>query len=126
MKSVGAQNLQIATGRNLAVRCLTGADTAPSLEFMDVRLSPDQEAFVRQAIEAGRLRNAEEAVREALSLWEERERRRLEIVAALEEAEASIARGEGTEITAESMKTLADQVKRSGRERLENEQKQKR
>ena len=65
MKSVGAQNLQIATGRNLAVRCLTGADTAPSLEFMDVRLSPDQEAFVRQAIEAGRLRNAEDAVRQA-------------------------------------------------------------
>jgi putative addiction module CopG family antidote len=93
---------------------------------MDVRLSPDQEAFVRQAIEAGRLRNAEDAVREALSLWEERERRRLEIVAAIEEADASIARGEGIEITAESMKALADQVKRSGRERLENERQQKR
>jgi putative addiction module CopG family antidote len=93
---------------------------------MDVRLSPDQEAFVRQAIEAGRFREPEEAVREALSLWEERERRRLEIVAAVEEAEASIARGEGIEITAESMKALADRVKRAGRERLENERKQAR
>jgi putative addiction module CopG family antidote len=93
---------------------------------MDVRLSPDQEAFVRQAIEAGRFREPEDAVREALSLWEERERRRLELVAAIEEAEASIARGEGIEITAESMKALADQVKRSGRERLENTRKQKR
>jgi putative addiction module CopG family antidote len=93
---------------------------------MDVRLSPDQEAFVRQAIEAGRFREPEDAVREALSLWEERERRRLELVASIEEAEASIARGEGIEITAESMKALADRVKRSGRERLENELKQKR
>jgi putative addiction module CopG family antidote len=94
--------------------------------IMDVRLSPDQEAFVRQAIEAGRFREPEDAVREALSLWEERERRRLEIVAAVEEAEASIARGEGIEITAESMKALADRVKRAGRERLENERKQAR
>ncbi len=93
---------------------------------MDVRLSPDQEAFVRQAIAAGRIRDPEDAVREALSLWEERERKRLEIVAAIEEADASIARGEGIEITAESMRALAEQVKRSGRERLENERKQKR
>jgi len=41
---------------------------------MEVRLTPDQEAFVRQAIESGRLPRAEDAVEEALSLWEERER----------------------------------------------------
>jgi putative addiction module CopG family antidote len=44
---------------------------------MKVELTPDQQAFVRQAIESGRLRGEEDAVREALSLWEERERRRL-------------------------------------------------
>lgn len=93
---------------------------------MDVRLSPEQEAFVKQAIAAGRFREPEEAVREALALWEERERRRLEIVAAVEEAEASIARGEGIEITAESMKALADRVKRAGRARRENERQQAR
>jgi putative addiction module CopG family antidote len=94
---------------------------------MDVRLSPDQEAFVRQAIQAGRLRNAEEAVREALSLWEERERKRLELVAAIEEAEASVARGEVIEIaTPEAARALADRVKMAGRERLESERNLKR
>jgi len=35
---------------------------------------PDQRAFVRQAIDSGRLLREEDAVKEALSLWEERER----------------------------------------------------
>lgn len=50
---------------------------------MEVDLAPDQTAFVRQAIEAGRLHRPEDAVQEALSLWEERERRRAEILAAI-------------------------------------------
>jgi plasmid stabilization system protein ParE len=33
---------------------------------MEVQLTPDQEAFVRQAIESGRLRREEDAVREDL------------------------------------------------------------
>jgi len=41
---------------------------------MEVQLTQDQKAFVRQAIESGRLRTEEDAVKEALSLWEERER----------------------------------------------------
>jgi Arc/MetJ-type ribon-helix-helix transcriptional regulator len=41
---------------------------------MEVQLTPDQKAFVRQAIDSGRLRGEEDAVKEALSLWEERER----------------------------------------------------
>jgi putative addiction module CopG family antidote len=87
---------------------------------MDVRLSPDQEAFVRQAIEAGRFSEPEDAVREALSLWEERERRRLEIVTAIEEAEASVARGEVITIdTPEAMRALADEIKKAGREKFE-------
>ena len=40
---------------------------------MEVILTPDQKAFIREAIENGRLQHEEEAVREALSLWEERE-----------------------------------------------------
>ena len=89
---------------------------------MEVQLTPDQEAFVRQAIAAGRLRREEDAVREAMSLWEERERRRLEILAAVEEAEASLARGEGRSISKESMRELAEEVKRRGRARLAAEQ----
>jgi len=89
---------------------------------MDVQLSPDQQTFVRQAIDSGRLRRAEDAVQEALSLWEERERTRAEILAAVDEAEASLARGEGRAITQESMRDLAEEVKRRGRARLAAEQ----
>jgi Arc/MetJ-type ribon-helix-helix transcriptional regulator len=90
---------------------------------MDVQLTPDQKAFVRQAIESGRLRQEEDAVKEAMSLWEERERRRLEILAHVDQAEASLARGEGRRITThEEVKQLADDVKRRGMERLSVEQ----
>jgi len=85
---------------------------------MEVRLTPDQKAFVRQAIESGRLNREEEAVQEALSLWEQRERTRAQILAAVDVAEASVARGEGRVITLESMRQLADEVKQRGRNRL--------
>ena len=85
---------------------------------MEVQLTPDQKAFVRQAIETGRLQREEDAVKEALSMWEERERTRAEILSAVDEAEVSLARGEGRAITQESMRELADQVKQRGRARL--------
>jgi Arc/MetJ-type ribon-helix-helix transcriptional regulator len=43
---------------------------------MEVQLTPDQKAFIRQAIESGRLLSEEDAVKQAMSLWEERERTR--------------------------------------------------
>ena len=86
---------------------------------MEVNLTPDQQAFVRQAIESGRLQREEDAVKEALRLWEERERRRLEILAAVDQAEASIARGEGRKITTQEEATqLAEDIKRRGMARL--------
>ena len=66
---------------------------------MEVQLTDGQKAFVRQAIENGRYRSEEDALHEALSLWEGRERRRAEILAAVDQAEASLARGEGRRIT---------------------------
>jgi putative addiction module CopG family antidote len=87
-----------------------------------VQLTPDQQAFVRQAIESGRLHRADDAIKEALSLWEERERTRAEILAAVDEAEDSLARGEGRIITQDSMRELAGQVKQRGRARLAAEQ----
>jgi Arc/MetJ-type ribon-helix-helix transcriptional regulator len=89
---------------------------------MEVQLTPDQRAFVRQAIASGRLRREEDAVMEALSLWEERERTRAEILAAVDEAEASLSHGEGRAITEESMRELAQQVTQRGRARLDAEQ----
>jgi putative addiction module CopG family antidote len=85
---------------------------------MNVELTPDQRAMVKRAIESGRFSQEEEAVQEALALWEERERRRLEILASLDEAEASLSRGEGRPITDESLKALAEDIKQRGRARL--------
>lgn len=86
---------------------------------MEVHLTPDQEAFIRQAIETGRLRREQDAVLEAMTLWEERERRRLEILVAVDQAEASLARGEGRRIkTHEEASELAADIKRRGMARL--------
>jgi putative addiction module CopG family antidote len=89
---------------------------------MEVNLTPDQQAFVRQAIEAGRLHDEQEAVQEAVALWEERERRRLELVASVESARAAHTRGEGRLLTEESMRALASEVKARGRARHAAEQ----
>lgn len=85
---------------------------------MQIDLTPDQKAFARHAIESGRLRSEEDAVEEALALWEERERQRAEFLLTLEDARASLARGEGRVITQESMRQLAGEVKERGRARL--------
>ena len=85
---------------------------------MEVQLTADQQAFARRAVTAGRLQSEEHAVQEALALWEERERRRVEFQASIDEARASVARGDGREITEESMRELSVQVKERGRMRL--------
>jgi putative addiction module CopG family antidote len=91
---------------------------------MEVHLSPDQEAFIRQAIDAGRVHSGEDAVREAMLLWEERERRRMEILVAVEQAEASLARGEGQTINSQiELEAFGKDIARRGLERLSSEQK---
>lgn len=91
---------------------------------MEVQLTNDQQALVRQAIETGRLHDPQEAAKEAFSLWEARERRRAEILASVDIAEASMARGEGRVITEESMRQLAHDVSQRGRARFAAEQQQ--
>lgn len=93
-----------------------------TLNFVAVDLTPDQKAFVHDAIASGRLRGVEDAIREAMALWERRERARAEILASVDAAEASLARGEGHVITQESMRDLASEVKQRGRARLAAEQ----
>jgi putative addiction module CopG family antidote len=89
---------------------------------MEVQLTDDQKAFVRQAIQSGRYSGEEEALRDALALWEGRERRRAEILAAVDQAEASYARGEGRRITTrEESAQLADDINRRGLARLNAE-----
>ena len=85
---------------------------------MEVELTSDQKAFARRAVECGRLHSEEDAVQEALALWEERERGRVEFLAPLDNARAAISRGEGRIITRESMRELAAEVRERGRARL--------
>ena len=85
---------------------------------MKVNISPDQKAFIREAIESGRFRREEDALQEALALWEERERVRSEILASVDKAEDSISRGEDRIITRASMRELAKEVKQRGRGRI--------
>ena len=85
---------------------------------MDVQLTPEQKAFARRAIENGRLHSEEDAIQEALALWEERERAGAAFLLTLDDARASLARGEGRNITKEAMQQLAHDVKERGRARL--------
>jgi Arc/MetJ-type ribon-helix-helix transcriptional regulator len=88
-------------------------------EAMNIELTPDQRAFVQKAIESGRISAEEEAVYEALALRGERERRRLEIVALVDEAEASLARGEGRTVTSrDATRAIADEIKQRLRRRI--------
>ena len=88
----------------------------------EVQFTPNQKAFARQAIGSGRLHREEDVVKEALSLWERRERTRAEMLAAVDEAESSLARGEGRIVTQESMRQLAEDIKQRGRARFAAEQ----
>lgn len=85
---------------------------------MEIHLTPDQLAFARDAIASGRFADEQQAVQEALSLWEARERSRAEILLAVDKAEASLAAGGGRVITQQSMQDLAAEVKQRGRVRL--------
>ena len=94
---------------------------------MEVHLPPDKEAHLAElAAAAGR--STGEIVQEAVALWEEREKARAlaEFRATLDEAEASVARGQGIQITRESMHTLAEDVKSRGRARLAAENQRRR
>ena len=88
---------------------------------MQIDLTPEQQDFVREAITSGRFERPEDAGRAAMDLWVERERRRSEILAAVDIAKTSIDRGEGSEITQDSMRALAEDVKRRGRAQLAGE-----
>jgi putative addiction module CopG family antidote len=66
---------------------------------MEVELTPDEEAFIRKAVASGRNPSVEDAVRDAKARWEEGERARLELLAALDEAEADLEAGRYTDYT---------------------------
>ena len=97
---------------------LTGLHTSITLKTMEVQLTPDQEAFIRKAVASGRYPSVEDAVRDAMVRWEEGERARLELLAALDEAEADLEAGRYTDYTDATLPSLAKDLKHEGRELL--------
>src|SRR5215470_10903219 len=84
---------------------------------MQIELTPEERDLIRRAVETGRVRSPEAAVREALTFWMERERRRDELLAAIDEGDASLAAEDALLITEESVRDLVMDVNRRGRAR---------
>lgn len=89
---------------------------------MKVDFTPDQEALIRQAIASGRYQTAEDAVYDAMARWEKSERSRIEMLAALDEAESDLQAGRYTDYTDATLPQLADELKREARAERNQEQ----
>jgi len=113
-----SRNLGKSESNGRAMAVASKKMVSRNLKAMNVRLTADQKAFARGAIESGWLHSEEDAVQEALALWEERERQRAAFLLTLNDGQASLACGEGRMITQESMRQLAEEVKERGRARL--------
>jgi Arc/MetJ-type ribon-helix-helix transcriptional regulator len=85
---------------------------------MQIELTPEQSSFVDLAVREGRLQRPEEAVQQAMMLWENRERARLELLSSLEIADSSIDAGEGEIYTEADLHELVKSVRDRGMARL--------
>jgi putative addiction module CopG family antidote len=85
---------------------------------MQVQLTPEQASFIDLGIQEGRFRNSEEAVRQALALWERQERARIELLASLDLAEQSVDAGEGESYTGATLHELVESVEQRGMTKL--------
>ncbi len=85
---------------------------------MEIQLTPEQDSFVKHAIKQGRVRDTADAISRAMDIFVERERRRMELIAEIEEGELCIQRGEYTEYTEETFKNLPAIVAARGRARM--------
>jgi Arc/MetJ-type ribon-helix-helix transcriptional regulator len=89
---------------------------------VQIDLTPDQREFILRAIASGRFRREEDAVEEAMALWEERERARIEILAALDASEADLEAGRYDDYTQEGSSRLAEDLKVEARALRRREQ----
>jgi len=83
---------------------------------MEVQLSPDQEALIRNAVATGRYRSVEDALEDALARWAEEERTRIELLAALDEGDADLESGNYRDYNEEMLPPLAVELKREARD----------
>jgi putative addiction module CopG family antidote len=85
---------------------------------MQVDLTPEQNSFIELGVQEGRFRSREEAVRQALAQWEQRERARVELLSSLDLADKALDAGEGEDYATENLQSLVESVKSRGRARL--------
>lgn len=88
------------------------------LEFMEVHLTAESEAFIAQSVSSGRFSSADEAVRVAVEMLETRERGVPEMRAFVQEGLADLKSAQYEDFTDENLRELFDGVARRGRERL--------
>jgi putative addiction module CopG family antidote len=85
---------------------------------MQIDLTPEQRSFIEYGIEQGRYQNEEEAVREALALWVDRERARAELRQSIAAGERSLDAGEGNTLTADTLGAFGERLKQRARSGL--------
>ncbi len=86
---------------------------------MEIDLTPEQNSFVHLGIEQGRFQRPEDAVKDALSLWEERERARVELLSAIDAGLDSLDSGQGVSLDGDdAIGDWMEGVKQRGRARL--------
>ena len=85
---------------------------------MESGLKPELERFLEEQVAAGRYASRDEAMNAAVALLREQAEYRAYVQSAIAEAEASLARGEGTVYDAEGLRQMAQEIKAEGRERL--------
>ena len=81
---------------------------------MQVQLTSAQSTFIDLGIQEGRFRDSEEAVNQALSQWEKRERVRVEVLASLDLAEQSLDAGDGETYSCETLHELVASIQQRG------------
>jgi len=113
-------SLLVTRHTSLVTALLTLFALNTNLRDMEVQLTPDQEAFVQKAVASGRYPSAEAAVRDAMARWEDGERSRVELLAALDEAEADLKSAEFSDYTNATLPQLADELKHEARQRRDH------
>lgn len=88
---------------------------------MEIHLTPEQEAFIEQTVRSGRFASRHDAVREAVTLLEARERELAEMRAFVQEGLDDLDTDRYEEYNDETLHKLFDDIKRRGLKRLTSE-----
>ncbi len=86
---------------------------------MSTSIPPEIEQYVEHAVSSGRYESAEQVVRAAFRLLQERDRRFETLRADVKAGFDQLDRGEGTELDDESLREFFDGIQARGRQRYE-------